>query len=479
METRPSDKTAERALIGALLTDADRVLGTVDLPAKAFSDQTYMYAWEAALTLREQTSEVNLVTLMDAMEKAGHLAAADMGKMMAGQEIGMSWSAESYAEVILEKYDRWTIIQAAAEITKDAYKPDRSLEAVIASAEQRMLDLARRNDRLEEHPVEEIFENILNPKDGDIGRVFTGFSNFDSTMLGIESGRFWVIAATPNTGKSALMVNLTRGVCSIPQDVHVLYFRPEQLGQEIASLLLSTGTKAMRPVRIKMMTTTRDRREAYAKYLGDGTSKSSQVIFGPDFTKADLTKDPTNEELLELRLAAANISKSKVSYHDPSGQDIHQIRRVIRRKRAEIGPKTFLLVILDGLHLTAGTGKEANRVQELTVISRGLKIAAQNDCAPGAILASHQLNYEGYPGNGMPNFSLKALRDSGSIGQDADVVGFIWRPSVHGDSAPAGVKTDRGWDYARLIFKKNRQTSGLAFLELMMNQYTMSLKEYK
>jgi replicative DNA helicase len=206
--------------------------------------------------------------------------------------------------------------------------------------------------------------------------------------------------------------------------------------------------------------------------LEDSPSESVRDIFGPDFTVRDLTKDLTSEELTMMRVASNRVS-GNVTYFDPSGKDIHQIRRVIRQTRSDVGPDKFLLVIVDGLHLLSGTGKEANRAQELTVISRGLKMAALNDCAPGAILAAHQLNYEGYPNGGKPNFSLRNLRDSGSLGQDADNVAFIYRPSI----VEEGAHVQGVWDYMRLIFKKNRQTSGLTFIEMMMNKYTMRIVE--
>jgi len=143
-----------------------------------------------------------------------------------------------------------------------------------------------------------------------------------------------------------------------------------------------------------------------------------------------------------------------------------------------MGEDVFLLVALDGLHLLPGAG-ESNRHLELTTISRNLKIAAQNDIEPGAIIASHQQNYASYRNMSSQKFSLRDLRDSGSIGQDADMVAFMWRPSVHGQDLKAKdaahPQPAEMWDWARLIFKKNRQTSALFFANLWMNHRTIRI----
>jgi replicative DNA helicase len=204
-------------------------------------------------------------------------------------------------------------------------------------------------------------------------------------------------------------------------------------------------------------------------------------VFG-DSTIDEIAGPATDEELRQIRLSQGSLLWP-MRFYDPRADNIFQIRHRIRRARSwlnqQVGAEAFLLVILDGLHLVPGAG-EGNRVAELTTISRNLKISARTDVGLGAIIANHQMNYVFYSqgsSNGMRNYSLRNLRDSGSIGQDADVVLFYDRPSVFNqDSSYAPVTADWENDVS-VIAKKNRQTSNLFVAPLSMSRVTMEVKD--
>ena len=146
----------------------------------------------------------------------------------------------------------------------------------------------------------------------------------------------------------------------------------------------------------------------------------------------------------------------------------------------QYGEDAFLLVVLDGMHLLSGAG-EKSRVQELTTITRELKISAANDVKPGCIIANHQLNYQFYQGDmsvqSNRKYNLRGLRDSGTIGQDADVVYFIDRQTVFSQEKASNPAPLPLWDPFSIFVKKNRQTAQLFSSKFEINTATLAVRD--
>lgn len=210
---------------------------------------------------------------------------------------------------------------------------------------------------------------------------------------------------------------------------------------------------------------------------------TAKQVFGEDFSLSRFTEAMRQEERDQM-VASRGSVRWPIKYMDPRAWNIFIIRQKVRAMRSWLtrqhGENAFLLVVLDGLHLIAGAGEDS-RVQELTTITRELKISAGNDVSPGCIIANHQLNYAFYQGDmrliGNRRYTLRGLRDSGSIGQDADVVYFLDRQTVFDQDNSGVVKPASGWDPFTMFVKKNRQTSSLFSSRYEMNTATLETRD--
>lgn len=480
---KPVDIEAEEALIGTVFINPAG-LDELTVEAEDFSVSLHQDIWRAMLALHGANEPVDYVTVTDRMRRLRTLQKNELGavtKLVA--TVHTYLHAGQYAAIVKEMARRRRLEEVGKEIVQLAWNRERGLDEALSESEAQLAAIQNGGGKVTYNGFRTILDEVSSPEEAGVQRVFTGYKGVDSTTLGVESGRYWVLAGTPGTGKTAFQVNLVRGVCNSEDKVAVLYVHPEQHQTEIATLLITSATNDIRPARIKILRTPPDERERYAKALAGISTLAKEKIFGAGYNMADLTANVTDREMRVMRVMSDTLSE-KITYLDPAGMNIHQLRREFRRVRRmvdrQMGEDTFLLIALDGLHLLPGAG-ENNRHLELTTISRNLKIAAQNDIEPGAIIASHQQNYQSYRDMSNWNPSLRDLRDSGSIGQDADVVGFLWRPSVHSlklepnDSVYRPDKKD--WDWLRLIVKKNRQTSALFRANMWMNKGTVRLIE--
>ena len=286
---------------------------------------------------------------------------------------------------------------------------------MLDSAEKRIYDIRRGKSDQGLQPVREIlletFDRLdkLNSVDRDKYKGLpTGIKELDNTITGLNRSDLIVLAARPGVGKTSLGLNIARHV-AVTAGRRVAFFSLEMGREQLASRLLA----------------------------------SEALVEGTKLRSGDLTE----AEWARLIEAGDILRRADLYFDDSPGMTVLEMQGKLRRL------DHVDLVIVDYLQLMTGTRKTDNRVNEISEITRSLKVLAKELNVP--VMALSQLRRptdrtkDHRPG-------LSELRDSGSIEQDADIVIFLHREAYNATSEGGQVTEDMDQNAAEIIVAKNR-----------------------
>jgi replicative DNA helicase len=393
----PFDVEAEEAVISSILVDEEaigRVEGLVQ-PEDFYRDQN-RWAYDACLALWTRNETINQVTLAHELSRRDKLD--DVGGLpylarIVG-ELATPVGVEHYARIVKRDALYRAMITVGSQIVQLAYQGGPDLDGAIAHAENLMMGL-RQSQRLSDLvPLRELLDafwetpGIDSPFAGTIGAIRTGFMDLDTLLGGFHRSDLIVCAARPSVGKSSLLLNFGRNA-AVGQNARVAVFTIEMAGEQLAQRLLAAES-------------------------------------GIDASRLRLGQMNEAEERRAMQ-ATAELSGLEIFIDDSSVVTVSQLQTKLRRLSQQLGG--IDLVLIDYLQLMQGGGRHRdNRVQEVSEISRGLKMLARDLDVP--IIAAAQLSRA--PEMRQPHIPmLSDLRESGSIEQDADVVMFIYREDVY------------------------------------------------
>jgi replicative DNA helicase len=395
----PFDIKAEEACIAAILIDQTAIADVANIiqPQDFYRDQ-HRWAYEACIALWERDEHINEVTLAHELGRNGKLDEVGGLAFFARitTELPTAVGIAHYAEIVRRDSVYRQMITAGSQIVQLAYEGGADLDGAMQRAEDMLLGLngrRRASDLLPlQHYLEEFwatpgaFEPGSSPE--AMGPVRSGFMDLDTLLGGFHAKDLVVLAARPSVGKSALLLNLARNA-AVSSHACVALFSLEMSGESLAQRLLAaeSGVDGSR-LRLGQMNDLEQRRAYNA-----------------------------SQELADLDIYIDNTSMTTAP----------QIQAKIRRLE-QLHRKPDL-VIVDYLQLmTAGGRYRDNRVQEVSEISRGLKMLAVENDIP--VIAAAQLSRA--PEQRQPHIPmLSDLRESGSIEQDADIVMFIYREDIY------------------------------------------------
>ncbi|MDP9236212.1 MAG: replicative DNA helicase [Chloroflexota bacterium] len=393
----PFDVEAEEACIASILVDEEaigRVEGLVQ-PEDFYRDQN-RWAYEAALALWSRNETINQVTLAHELSRREKLDDAGGIPFLSRivSELATPIGVEHYAGIVKRDATYREMITVGSQIVQLAYQGGPDLDGAITRSEnllmgvrhsQRMGDLVPLRTLLDQFWETPGIDSVLA---GTIGAIRSGFMDLDEILGGFHRSDLIVAAARPSVGKSALLLNFARNA-AVGQNARVAIFTIEMAGEQLAQRLLASesGVDASR-LRLGQMSEAEERR---------------------------------------AMTATGELSGLEIYIDDSSLVTVGQIHTKLRRLAQQIGGVD--LVLIDYLQLMHGTGRNRdNRVQEVSEISRGLKMLARDLDVP--IIAAAQLSRA--PEMRQPHIPmLSDLRESGSIEQDADVVMFIYREDIY------------------------------------------------
>lgn len=499
-QDRTTNREAEQAMLGGLLIDSGympdilRIVESRDLTG--YKERIVFDAMEA---MYYENIAIDVLTISDYINKPDNEWGGTSFLTSLISANPTSLHTEYYAKLVREAAIRRRLAQTGAKIVGIANKDGISAEDAVAKSEEALMGVSADIDgddasfselsaqfvgRMKAPDAVETFKN---------DRIFTGWSAWDGTMLGIEMKRMVVSAGLPTTGKTVCALSLVRNIAErYGSDVEILYYAPEQDATELTGILIANGTgvddgvvlgtnaftRPLPPIRIKAMMMSKSMRDQHIKLAAFQNSASHSKANGHDKASLKLhylTKEPEEEELHSVEKAIEAISGTKITFIDPSGWNIFKVVADIRRRRARIARDVFVFVVFDGAHLIPGAG-EGNRVQELSTITRELRAVARKYIGLGALWVNTQLNRQvwKYFKEGEKNeqkdriYTMNLLRDSGSWEQDADVIAFIDRQGVWKQHSNL-------FDSMMFQIVKNRQTGDEYTLWMFMNTTTKRL----
>ena len=447
--TAPSNVDAEAAVLGAVLLDNGNWGRVVDILLETdFYDPIHAEIFELCRDLIQKGSVADGITVRDHFEKAGRLddvgGNARLADLVDAAALGPEIS--DYAKIVHDLSMRRKLIDIGSEIVQTATAPgvEETGASQIQTAEKKLFDLAERGSVSGGFfPFKNaLFQSIemataAYERDGDIAGISTGLHDLDKTLGGLHRSDLVILAARPSMGKTSLATNIAFNAAHACR-------REEDPGG---------GFKTLEGAVVGFFSLEMSREQLATRVLAERSGIQSHRI-----RQGDLQPD----EYARLRDAAAVMEDLPLHIDDTGGISISQIAARARRQQRTSG---LDLLIIDYLQLiTAGAGRKSdNRVQEVSMITQGLKALAKDLNIP--IIALSQLSRQ-VEQRDDKRPQLADLRESGSIEQDADVVLFIYREEYYlsraepDNTGEAFVewqqKMDRAANKAEVIISKQR-----------------------
>ncbi|MGD8373991.1 MAG: replicative DNA helicase [Candidatus Woesebacteria bacterium] len=392
----PQNLDAEASLLGAVLIDEDVLTRISDsVTADDFYEKRHRAIFSAMIKLYEMHKPVDMLTLSDQLRKSEELA--EIGGIDYLTEltnmVPTAANAEHYAEIIVQAAMRRRLIKAAGEIAEYGYEEDQMVGELLEKAEAEIFavsDKSLRNDLVSlEQILGESFDRLdeLHKNKGKIRGVPTGWRDLDGITAGLQRSDLIILAARPAMGKTTLVTNLAYNVATKAKQA-VLFFSLEMSKEQLVD-----------------------------RMLADAAGVDSWNI---------RTGNLSDEDFEKISTAMGEMAEAPIFIDDTPGVSVLEMRTKARRQ-SHTHP--LGLIIIDYLQLMQGSGKHGdNRVQEVSEISRGLKLIARELNVPVIALSQLSRSVE----NRSPQIpQLADLRESGSIEQDADIVMFIYREAYY------------------------------------------------
>jgi replicative DNA helicase len=391
----PHSREAEEAVVGAVLINPEVYYDVAQfLQADDFYIHRHKWIWEAFTRLHEQRTPIDMLTLSEELDRVGQLAELGGPAYLTSliNQVPSSLNAESYGRIVEAHSIRRKMIHAANQIASLAYNEESLVDTVMDEAEKAVFNVSERRLKHDLVPISsvlsEYYDRIddLAKRSGEIFGVPTGFIDLDRLLSGLQPSDLLIIAGRPGQGKSGFLLSAAKNA-ALTHKKHVAIFSLEMSNEQVVQRLIAQET-GIDSQRLR-------------------TGKLAEEEW-PLFTHA-----------IEV------FSDTKLFLDDTPAITPLQLRTKCRRLHMEYG---LDLVIIDYLQLMGGDTRTDNRVQEVSYISRNLKVLARELNVP--VLAAAQLS-RAVEQRSDKRPVLSDLRESGSLEQDADIVMFIYRPDQY------------------------------------------------
>ena len=390
----PQNIEAETALLGCLMLDKDAIIKVADqIISDDFYDIRNRLVYEAIVVLYEKSVSIDVLTVANVLEERKELDRVGGSGYLATlvNSVPSAAHAEYYAGIVRKKGTLRRLINSASEITNMAFVEDGEIEDILDHAEQKLFNVSQKHLKQNFVPINSVlhdtFERIdeLHRTSGKLRGLPTGFIEMDKKLGGLQKSDLVILAARPSMGKTTLALDIMRYV-AVHTKTPVGIFSLEMSKDQLVDRLLAAESNV-------------------------------------DFWK--IRTGQLNEKDFEaLGDSMGTLSEAPIFIDDTAGGNIMEIRTKARRLHTE---HKLGLIVVDYLQLMAGRSTD-NRVQEVSEISRSLKIIARELNVPVLALSQLSRGVENRPDK-VPQ--LSDLRESGSIEQDADVVMFIYREDMY------------------------------------------------
>ena len=414
MKTPPHNLESEQCVIGSIIVEEQTLVPVAEiLDREDFYIDAHKVIYDSMIELGNERKPIDMITLTNRLKEKGYLDQVGGVTYLTSitNMIPTTSNVKVYAEIVKKNSTLRKLIKASNDIISMGYEASDSLDDILNVAEKKIFDISQDRMGQDFKPISEVLTSVtamieeVYSKGSDITGLDTGFIDLNKKLGGFHKSDLILIAARPGMGKTAFALNLVANA-AIRSKSSVAVFSLEMSKEQLVQRLLSS---------------------------------QSNVALN-NISKGKIADD----EWKKLTDAMTVLSSSDIFIDDTPGIKVSEIRSKCRKLKMEKG---LDMIMIDYLQLMEADGRADNRQQEVSKISRSLKILAKEMNCPVIALSQLSRNTESGKDH-MPK--LSDLRDSGAIEQDADIVMFIYRDEYY-----TKMETKKK-DLAEIIIAKNR-----------------------
>lgn len=409
----PNNIEAEQSVLGAMLLDKEAIISAIEvLKADDFYRESHSEIYDTLIYLFNENQPIDLVTVCDELKRRNKLDAVGGIAYITNlsSAVPITKNVKYYATIVEENATVRNLIKSAGEIVELGYNPNIKVSELLEKAQKNIYDIAHSRIKRGFTPIKEVLDNTFDKiedlfsSDKKITGKTSGFVDIDTKLKGFNNSDLILVAARPAMGKSAFALNLAQSA-AIKEDSTVAIFSLEMSKEQLMMRILASESMV-------------------------------------DIGKIQ-TGDLEDDDWVKITEAITPLSNANIYFDDSPGITVTEMRSKCRRLKLE---GKLDMVLIDYLQLMESSGRTENRQQEISAISRSLKIMAKElDCP---IIALSQLSRAPEQRSDHRPM-LSDLRESGAIEQDADLVIFLYRDEYyHEDSEMKNI--------AEIIIAKNR-----------------------
>lgn len=414
MKTPPHNLESEQCVIGSIIVEEETLVPVAEiLDREDFYIDAHKVIYDSMIELGNERKPIDMITLTNRLKEKGYLDQVGGVTYLTSitNMIPTTSNVKVYAEIVKKNSTLRKLIKASNDIISMGYEASDSLDDILNVAEKKIFDISQDRMSQDFKSISEVLTSVtamieeVYSKGSDITGLDTGFIDLNKKLGGFHKSDLILIAARPGMGKTAFALNLVANT-AIRSKSSVAVFSLEMSKEQLVQRLLS--------------------------------SQSNVAL--DNISKGKIADD----EWKKLTDAMTVLSSSDIFIDDTPGIKVSEIRSKCRKLKMEKG---LDMIMIDYLQLMEADGRADNRQQEVSKISRSLKILAKEMNCPVIALSQLSRNTESGKDH-MPK--LSDLRDSGAIEQDADIVMFIYRDEYY-----TKMETKKK-DLAEIIIAKNR-----------------------
>jgi replicative DNA helicase len=422
----PQAKDLEEAVLGAIMLEKNAFDVAVEiLKPECFYVDAHQRIYRAMQSLQQKSQPIDILTVVEELRSKTEL------EMVGGpyyvtrltNSVVSSANIEAHSKIILQKFIQRELIRISGEIIGDAYEDSADVFDLLDEAEAKLFEITNNHMKKNYDSIDTVLVQTvqriedMRHKTEDITGVPSGFPSLDKVTYGWQGSDLIILAARPAVGKTAFALNLARNAAlSTTRPTPIVFFSLEMSSAQLVTRILSAES------------------EVWLEKISRGKMEDYEM----------------------KQLYAKGIQKlaqAPIFIDDTAALNVFELRAKCRRLKTK---HNIGLIIIDYLQLMsgAGNGKNTNREQEISTISRNLKMLAKELHVP--IIALSQLSRAvetRKDGNKMPQ--LSDLRESGAIEQDADMVMFIYRPEYYDITSNEMGESNKGETHVRIAKHRN------------------------
>lgn len=422
----PQAKELEEAVLGAVMLEKSAFDTVIEiLKPECFYVDAHQKIFRAMIQLASKSMPIDILTVVEELRKKEELETVGGPYFVTRltNSVVSAANIETHARIILQKFIQRELIRISGEIIGDAYEDSTDVFDLLDDAEGKLFQITNNHLRKEFNKIDSVLVKTvqrieeMRTRQDEITGVPSGFPTLDKITYGWQKSDLIILAARPAVGKTAFALNLARNAAlNSIRPTAVAVFSLEMSAAQLVSRILSAESEILLEKISRGKMEDHEMKQLYAKGI--------------------------------QRLAQAPIF-----IDDTAALNIFELRAKCRRLKNK---ENLGLIIIDYLQLMSGggEGKNTNREQEISQISRALKQMAKELDVP--VIALSQLSRAvetRKEGQKMPQ--LSDLRESGAIEQDADMVMFIYRPEYYDITSNELGEDNRGETHIKIAKHRN------------------------